>query len=64
LPVTVTDLTFQGAAVRVALRSAAGSSSLPKWAAANRPTGLVPGATLWATWDIDAARALVAEERE
>jgi len=64
LSVTVTDLTFQGAAVRVALRSAAALELVAEVAAANRPTGLVPGATLWATWDTDAARALVAEERE
>jgi len=64
LPVTVTDLTFQGAAVRVALRHATGLDLIAEVPAANRPAGLVRGAQLWASWDRAAARVLAADERQ
>jgi spermidine/putrescine transport system ATP-binding protein len=64
LPVTVTDLTFQGAALRVSLRDAAGLDLVAEVPAANPPPGLARGATLWASWDQQAARVLAADVTE
>ncbi len=64
LPVTVTDLTFQGAAVRVSLRDTAGLELVAEVPAGTRPSGLLRGATVWATWDADAGRVLALDDEE
>jgi spermidine/putrescine transport system ATP-binding protein len=58
LPVTCTDLVFQGAVQRCALRSASGDE-LVAHIESDRPVPEArPGAALWIHWDPDAARLL------
>jgi spermidine/putrescine transport system ATP-binding protein len=58
LPVTCTDLVFQGALLRCALRDASGGELIDYLEASRQPPGVVPGASLWASWERDAARLL------
>jgi ABC-type Fe3+/spermidine/putrescine transport system ATPase subunit len=58
LPVTCTDLVFQGAVLRCALRDAAGGEQVASVDAARRDPALRPGAALWLCWEPDAARLL------
>ena len=58
LPVTCTDLVFQGAVLRCVLRDPAGGELIDTLAASRQPPGVVPGASLWVSWERDAARLL------
>ncbi len=56
LPVTCTDLVFQGAMLRCALRDPAGGELIHYLEAGRHQSGVAPGAALWASWEADAAR--------
>jgi len=58
LPVTCTDLVFQGALLRCALRDASGGELIDYLEPSRHPPGVVPGASLWVSWERDAARLL------
>jgi spermidine/putrescine transport system ATP-binding protein len=58
LPVTCTDLVFQGALLRCALRDASGFELIDYLEASRQQPGVVPGASLWVSWERDAARLL------
>ena len=58
LPVTCTDLVFQGALVRCALRDEAGGELIDYLEASRQQPGVRPGASLWVSWERDAARLL------
>ncbi len=58
LPVTCTDMVFQGAVRRCALRDAAGGEWIDYLEASRAAPGVVPGAALWVSWQPDAARLL------
>ena len=58
LPVTCTDLVFQGALLRCALRDPAGGEQIDYLEASRQPSGVRPGASLWVSWERDAARLL------
>jgi len=61
LPVTCTDLVFQGALLRCALRDQAGDELIDYLEASRQPPGVIPGAALWVSWERDAARLLQPE---
>jgi spermidine/putrescine transport system ATP-binding protein len=61
LPVTCTDLVFQGALLRCALRDPAGGELIDYLEASRQQPGVRPGASLWVSWEPDAARLLPAE---
>ena len=61
LPVTCTDLVFQGAVLRCALRDSAGGELIDYLEASRQQPGVRPGASLWVSWERDAARLLPAE---
>ncbi|MCI0548498.1 MAG: ABC transporter ATP-binding protein, partial [Candidatus Rokubacteria bacterium] len=58
LPVTCTDLVFQGAVRRCALRDPAGGELIDYLEASRQQPGVRPGAALWVSWEPDAARLL------
>jgi spermidine/putrescine transport system ATP-binding protein len=58
LPVTCTDLVFQGPVRRCALRDAAGGELVDYLEASREAPGVRPGAALWVSWDPDAGRLL------
>jgi spermidine/putrescine transport system ATP-binding protein len=58
LPVTCTDLVFQGAVRRCALRDPAGGELIDYLEASRQAPGVHPGASLWVSWEADAARLL------
>ena len=58
LPVTCTDLVFQGAVRRCALRDPAGGELIDYLEASQLQPGVRPGAALWVRWHPDAARLL------
>ncbi len=58
LPVTCTDLVFQGAVLRCALRDQAGGELIDYLEASRQQPGVRPGASLWVSWERDAARLL------
>jgi spermidine/putrescine transport system ATP-binding protein len=62
LPVTCTDLVFQGAVRRCALRDAAGGEWIDYLEASRELRGVAPGAALWISWQPDAARLLNPDE--
>jgi spermidine/putrescine transport system ATP-binding protein len=57
-PVTCTEMVFQGAMRRCALRDPAGGELVDYLEAARPAPDIVPGANLWVSWDPDAARLL------
>jgi spermidine/putrescine transport system ATP-binding protein len=61
LPVTCTDLVYQGAQLRCALYDPAGAELVAHLEADEPRQGVIPGATLWASWDSAAARLLPPE---
>ncbi|RIL00290.1 MAG: polyamine ABC transporter ATP-binding protein [Proteobacteria bacterium] len=58
VPVTVTDVVFQGALRRCALRDADGGEWIHYLDAAREAPEVVAGAKLWVSWEPDAARLL------
>ena len=58
LPVTCTDLVFQGALLRCALRDPAGGELIAHLEAARPQPGIHPGASLWVSWQPGAERLL------
>jgi spermidine/putrescine transport system ATP-binding protein len=58
MPVTCTEMVFQGAVRRCALRDPAGGELVDYLEASRDVPGVEPGATLWASWLPDAARLL------
>jgi spermidine/putrescine transport system ATP-binding protein len=58
LPVTCIDNVFQGAQRRLALRDATGGELVDFLEASREQPGVVPGASLWVSWEPDAARLL------
>jgi len=58
LPVTCTDLVFQGAMLRCALRDPDGGELIDYLEASRQQPGVKPGASLWVSWEPDAARLL------
>ena len=58
LPVTCTDLVFQGALLRCALRDPSGGELIDYLEASRQQPGVKPGASLWVSWERDAARLL------
>jgi spermidine/putrescine transport system ATP-binding protein len=58
LAVTCSDLVFQGAVLRCALRDAAGTELIAHVEAARRDPGLRAGASLWLAWPSEAGRLL------
>jgi spermidine/putrescine transport system ATP-binding protein len=61
LPVTCTDLVFQGAQLRCALCDALGAGLVAHIEADEPREGVAPGAALWVSWPTDAARLLPPE---
>jgi spermidine/putrescine transport system ATP-binding protein len=61
LPVTCTDLVFQGPVRRCALRDPAGGELIDYLEAPRHAPEVVPGAALWVSWEPAAARLLPAE---
>jgi spermidine/putrescine transport system ATP-binding protein len=62
LPVTVTDLVFQGPVRRCALKDPAGGELIDYLEASRALSGVEPGASLWASWDPEASRLLHPDE--
>jgi spermidine/putrescine transport system ATP-binding protein len=58
LPATCTDLVFQGAVLRCALRDPDGGELVAYLEAARGTAGVYPGAQVWLGWEPDAARLL------
>jgi spermidine/putrescine transport system ATP-binding protein len=58
LPVTCTDLVFQGAVRRCALRDPTGAELVDYLEASREAPDVRPGAALWVSWEPDAARLL------
>jgi spermidine/putrescine transport system ATP-binding protein len=56
LPVVCTDLVFQGAQLRCELRDPSGGELIDYLEPSRQPAGVVPGASLWVSWERDAAR--------
>lgn len=56
----VTDLTFQGPVVRCELTTTDGTTAVAYLGGDDKLPMLTPGQTVWATWDVDAARLLPA----
>jgi spermidine/putrescine transport system ATP-binding protein len=61
LPVTCTDLVFQGAQLRCALCDPLGAGLVAHIEADEPREGVAPGAALWVSWPTDAARLLPPE---
>jgi spermidine/putrescine transport system ATP-binding protein len=61
LPVTCTDLVFQGAQLRCALCDTLGAALVAHIEADEPREGVAPGAALWVSWPTDAARLLPPE---
>jgi hypothetical protein len=57
-PVTCTEMVFQGAVRRCALRDPAGGELIDYLEASRHAPDVVPGANLWVSWLPDAARLL------
>jgi spermidine/putrescine transport system ATP-binding protein len=64
LPVTCTDLVFQGPVLRVALRDPTGGELVDYLDSSRQRYGVIPGASLWASWEPGAARLLQPDEQE
>jgi hypothetical protein len=62
MPVACTEVVFQGAVRRCALRDPSGGEVVAHLDASRAAAGIVAGARLWARWAPDAARLLRAEE--
>jgi spermidine/putrescine transport system ATP-binding protein len=62
IPMTCTDLVFQGAQLRCALRDAYGPELVAHIEADEPREGVAPGAKLWVSWPIEAGRVIPAEE--
>ena len=62
LPVLCTDLVYQGAQLRCALRASSGAEVVAQLESDEPREGVKPGARLWASWAPDAARLLNPEE--
>jgi spermidine/putrescine transport system ATP-binding protein len=62
VPMTCTDLVFQGAQLRCALRDAFGPELVAHIEADEPREGVAPGAKLWVSWPIDAGRVIPPEE--
>ncbi|MBI5504230.1 MAG: ABC transporter ATP-binding protein [Deltaproteobacteria bacterium] len=58
VPVTVTEIIFQGPVLRCLLRDSAGDELTAHIDGAERPPGLAHGAAMWAVWDTAAVRLL------
>ena len=58
MQVTCTDLVYQGAMLRCVLRDAQGGELTHYLEASRQEPGVRPGATLFASWEPDAARLL------
>jgi spermidine/putrescine transport system ATP-binding protein len=58
VPVTVRDVIFQGPVLRCLLLDDEGDDIVANIDESERPTGLEPGARMWAVWDPTAARLL------
>jgi len=58
VPVTVTEIIFQGPVLRCLLRDGAGDELTAHVDGAERPRGLTHGAAMWAVWDTAAVRLL------
>ena len=61
LPVTCSDLVYQGAQLRCALADPLGAELVAQLEADEPRQGVLPGAALWASWDPAAARLLPPE---
>jgi spermidine/putrescine transport system ATP-binding protein len=61
IPVTCTDLVFQGPQLRCALSDPAGCDIVAQLEADEPREGVAPGASLWVSWPIEAGRLLPAE---
>jgi spermidine/putrescine transport system ATP-binding protein len=61
LPVTCTDLVFQGAQLRCAVRDPAGDELVVQLEANGARQGVAPGAALWVSWAPEASRLLPVE---
>jgi len=62
LPMTCTDLVFQGAQLRCALRDAYGPELVAHIEADEPREGVAPGAQLWVSWPIEAGRVIPTEK--
>jgi spermidine/putrescine transport system ATP-binding protein len=58
LPVTPTDLVFQGPVIRAVLRGPEGDDVVAHLESGRRQPSLARGAVLWASWDPHATRLL------
>jgi spermidine/putrescine transport system ATP-binding protein len=58
VPLTLQHAIFQGPVIRCTLRAADGTDIVAHVGPEQSLTGLRPGLTLWASWDLDAARLL------
>ncbi len=63
LPVTCTDLVFQGAVLRCALRDAESNELIAHVEATRQDPALRTGASLWLAWPPEAARLLPLEDK-
>jgi spermidine/putrescine transport system ATP-binding protein len=61
LPVTCSDLVFQGAQLRCVLKDPAGEELVVHLEADGGRAGVAPGAALWASWAPEASRLLAPE---
>jgi hypothetical protein len=61
LPVTCSDLVYQGAQLRCALADPGGGELVAQRAADEPRPGVLPGAALWASWDPASVRLLAPE---
>jgi len=61
LPVTCTDLVFQGAQIRCAMCDPLGAAIVAHIEADEPRQGVTPGAALWVSWPVDAARLIPPE---
>jgi len=61
LPVTITEVLFQGAVLRCLLRDAQGEEISAQVDVDDHPEGLVKGASIWAAWDPAAVWLLAPE---
>jgi hypothetical protein len=58
LPVTCTDVVYQGAVRRCAVEDSAGGELIDYLEASREHPDVQPGASLWVSWHPDAARLL------
>jgi spermidine/putrescine transport system ATP-binding protein len=61
VPVTCTDMVFQGPVRRCALRDPSGGELIDYLEASRQQPGIRPGASLWVSWEPEAGRLLHAE---